>query len=1046
MMRRREGATARGRFQPLLLTLASICGLAVLPARAPAQTLPFLGYSIEQGLSESVAYDLLEDRTGRLWVATGYGLNRFDGFGFQRYYTADGLSENKIHSLLEDRRGRIWIGTDRGVNVLDRDTIRFATQLAPLGGSRISAMAEDTQGRLWLGTDGDGLWLHDPEERSLRPFTTGDGLPGNHVQALAVDSVGRIWIGTRSGLALYEDPVRGTAAPSPETGTLMGAFRRFTRQDGLPDNRVRALLADPANPGRLWVGTFSGIAILRNGRLEETLDRSTGLGDERVQDLAAGRGGDVWIATENGLHLRREGRVVRYDTRDGLPNPVLLSLTVDREGDVWAGTFGAGIVQFPGDYVLSYGTDDGLPNEMVTSIARGLDGTLWIGTFGGGVHQISPDGSHYTFDQDHGLLDNKVYRLELDSRGTLWMGTQLGINLHDPGTGALTAIPESVFPHPKVRDFLEDPFGRGMWVATYEDGLHLLAGAEDGRWRVLASHTASSGLSSDVVMSLELDSTGTLWAATYGGVNRIDLRTGEVSLLGLEQGLPSNAAIHLLRDSAGEMWVSTFMGAARYRDGGFQTFNWQEEGTETIAYFVFEDSAGRYWMGSNIGLIGFDPGAYFAAGSLAERHRAVRRLTRQQGLVADEMNTGAVFRDVDGTFWLGSVAGLIGFRPERVPSLRREPGITIESVLVSGKPMAQAAASAPSATVIGNRAVPRLSHTRNNLLISYKGISLSSPRQVLYRYRLVGLRPEWTETYAREAAYPSLPPGEYRFEVEAINADGRASLRPAVIRFRIMPPMWMQWWFLVLAAASIVGLVLFVVQYLRVRKMVEMERMRVQIASDLHDDVGASLTELALQTDFLLASKPTAGAGFDARFESLLRSIGQQSRRIVGGLDDIVWSIDARNDTAGDLTDRIQDYAAHLFRGDENGSPQVRYDFTGVEMQRSLPVHVKENLYLIAKEALQNVHKHANATSVLVMVQVRKGRFRLVVHDDGAGERNHRKSGLGLRNMRLRARRMGATLTIDREAGFRVEVAGSIRGSTQRPRRRSPGNPNPPEP
>ncbi len=219
------------RSAPLWIFLSFLLANAGGGRPVRAQTFPFLTYSIEQGLSESVAYDLLEDRSGQLWVATGFGLNRFDGFGFTTFYTADGLTENKIHSLFEDDQGRIWIGLDRGVNLLEADTIRFVPHLAPLSGSRVSAISQDRQGRHWFGTEGDGLWVMDENERSLRAYTSRDGLPDDHVQALAVDASGRVWIATRAGLSLFEDPQQ----PDPtETGFLTTGSGRCSRTPSVP--------------------------------------------------------------------------------------------------------------------------------------------------------------------------------------------------------------------------------------------------------------------------------------------------------------------------------------------------------------------------------------------------------------------------------------------------------------------------------------------------------------------------------------------------------------------------------------------------------------------------------------------------------------------------------------------------------------------------------------------------------------------------------------------------------------------------------------------
>lgn len=228
-----------------------------------------------------------------------------------------------------------------------------------------------------------------------------------------------------------------------------------------------------------------------------------------------------------------------------------------------------------------------------------------------------------------------------------------------------------------------------------------------------------------------------------------------------------------------------------------------------------------------------------------------------------------------------------------------------------------------------------LTHEENYIEIEYAGINFTAPNQILYEYRLSEIDPDWQQTRSRAIKYPSLPPGEYRFQVHARNINGAWSSEIEVVRFTITAPFWMQWWFWALMFLAVVGIIYLFYNYYRARKMIDIERMRVRIASDLHDDVGASLTEIALQSDFLQAG------GADSEFKESLQQIGRQCRKIVSSLDDIVWSIDARNDTLGDLTDRMQDYVLHTL---EPKNMQVQYDFDNLNMDNKLPVSVKENV------------------------------------------------------------------------------------------------------
>jgi signal transduction histidine kinase len=216
----------------------------------------------------------------------------------------------------------------------------------------------------------------------------------------------------------------------------------------------------------------------------------------------------------------------------------------------------------------------------------------------------------------------------------------------------------------------------------------------------------------------------------------------------------------------------------------------------------------------------------------------------------------------------------------------------------------------------------------------------------------------------------------------------------------------------------VLGIIYLFYNYYKARKMIDIERMRVRIASDLHDDVGASLTEIALQSDFLQAG------GAETDFKKSLEQIGKQSRKIVSSLDDIVWSIDARNDTLGDLTDRMQDYILNTLA---SKNMKVNYDFSELKMDNKLPVPVKENVYLIFKEAVNNIAKYSNGDQVDIIMKNDNGYLVFSITDNGTSGRSSKKTGHGLRNMDMRAKRIGATLTINSEDAFTIKVEGKLK-------------------
>lgn len=951
------------------LLVLLLWAVSVAPSRA--QVFPFRSYSIEQGLSESVVNDMMQDKNGYIWVATGYGLNRFDGIKFTNYYHADGLRDNKIFSLLQDHRGRIWVGTRSGINMMrpGQDTLIAIPDLEPLNHVSINAIYEDDQNNLWFATDGAGAWRWSPSH-NLEQLTTADGLAGNRVRSI-VQYDGAIWMATREGLSHYEN----------------GRFRTFTIKDGLPDNRLRSLHVDKL--GMLWIGSRGGLVRYQKDRFKVFTEKD-GLVNNKVQSITDDQNGNLWIGTEEGASHMINGRFKNYSVEQGLNNHYINTMLYDREHNIWFGTFGAGISNFMGENIINFTVDEGLPNNVITSFVNDQKGNVWIATYGGGLSRY--DGKKLkTYNVSDGLIDNKVYSLTTDHNGRIWIGTRWGLSIYDHGRW--TNYDEKGLPIRQVRSLLEDRDG-SMWLGSYGEGLmHFKNDGSFDAW------TEDEGLPDNIIMNMAQDSAGAIWLATYGGVSRYS--NGTFKTYTVADGLPNNGVMDLTIDDNGDVWASTFDGIARIRDGNIQSVSTADGLPDEVCYFIERSNNGLLWIGTNKGVVRFDPTGFFSQAISAKEERThIRLLNSDQGLVAEEMNAGAVYRDKDGMMWFGSVGGVSRYNPAADQFHLVPPKIHIEQIRASEERFT------PAKNLV-------FGHRQNSLRFDYIGISHSAPHQVLYKYRLKPLEDRWQTTMERYARYSALPPGEYTFQVQARSSGGLWSAEQASVSFRVMAPFWRQWWFYVVVGLVIVSVIMLIINLLQVRRQVDIERMRVQIASDLHDDVGSSLTEIALQTDFL----QTASINDDLR-ESL-DQIGAQSRRIVSSLDDIVWSIDARNDSLGDLTDRMQDYANNVLTPRQ---VQVKYDFEELDMDRSMQIEVRENVYLIFKEAVNNIVKHSDADQVLVRLKPAGNGLEMQVVDNGKTARNGRRSGHGLRNMNMRAERINAELILEREEGFKVTV------------------------
>lgn len=946
------------RFLVVLILILSITHLA------KGQTLPFRTYSIERGLSESVVNTMMQDEDGYLWAGTSYGLNRFDGINFRNYYSEDGLLNNQINSLYEDDKNQLWIGTAEGVNVMREDSIHTLQELKPLQSSSILSIYQDSYGEYWFATDGEGIWNLD-QNNELTQYQEVHGLGDDRVRDI-VESKDVLWFATRDGLTKLED----------------GNLRTFTTQHGLPDNRLRALI--PNDDGTLWVASRGGLCQFAEQEFT-CYTEEDGLVNNRIQSISKAKAGNLWLGTEEGASHFSNGQFTNYTAEEGLTNDFIYATEYDHEGNIWFGTFGGGINIFLGNQFKNYTIEHGLPTNVVTSIAQAQDGSHWIGTYGGGITNIS-GGDLVTYDDQKGLVDNKVYAIKTISDNRLLIGTRWGLSIFDGKE--FQNFDETEIPFRKIRSILEPQKSAGMWFGTYGEGI---THYHDGEFRQL---TEEEGLANNTVLALEEAPDGSIWIATYGGVSQ--LKNGSFTNYSVGDGLPNSGVLDVLVDESGDLWFATFGGIAKFTEGSFETITAEDGLPDEVCYFIEQDNQGIYWIGTNKGVIRLDYEAY-QSGSESQIAPAIKLLTQDQGLVANEMNAGASFKDEQGNLWFGSVGGVTQFDPSLEEITSTTPTVHIENIRVSGR-------SIPMNSDL------EISSDNQNITFEFIGISFSAPEQVQYEYRLRNFDEQWQKTPERSVRYSALMPGDYTFEVKAQDNNGHWSAETAQISFTVLAPFWMQWWFIGLVVLALVGIIAFIYNYYRIRKMVDIERMRVRIASDLHDDVGSALTEIALQSDFLQTMD------VDPNLEESLQQIGTQSRKIVTSLDDIVWSIDARNDTMGDLTDRMQDYVNSVITNKE-----VYYHFEG-DMQEKLDVALKENLYLIFKEAINNVAKHSNAEKIDVTLQTNTDDFLLSIRDNGTGASAKRKSGQGLRNMKMRAKRIDADITFNNSNGFEVRV------------------------
>ena len=317
----------------------------------------------------------------------------------------------------------------------------------------------------------------------------------------------------------------------------------------------------------------------------------------------------------------------------------------------------------------------------------------------------------------------------------------------------------------------------------------------------------------------------------------------------------------------------------------------------------------------------------------------------------------------------------------------------------------------------------------NQVNLDFFGLNFASGERLRYQYRLEGADRDWSPLSPdRSVNYARLAPGRYRFIVRAVAADGATSV-PASMTFTILRPVWLRWWFLSLAVAT--GILLLYAAYrYRVNRLLEVVRVRTRIATDLHDDLGASLSRVAILTEVV---KQRLG---NANHESvpLLTEIADSARDLVASLRDIVWAIDTRRSDLADLVSRVRHFASTVLdaRAVEwhlNAPPET--------LRISVDPEQRRHVFLFFKEAIHNIARHADCRSVHLGISVSDSQLICVVRDDGRGfsvsqgeTASDGHAGRGLRNMHARAVQLGGQFTAQSSPGEGTHLEMNVTGET----------------
>lgn len=941
-------------------------------------------WQVEAGLPSNNIRMIVQQPDGRLLLATAGGLCTFDGRVFE---PAEGVAHQLLGSeptnaVLLDRAGALWIGTDgRGVFRQQGNTVtRFGgEQEQPR--ERVRMLFEDAEGALWIANQygAERYW-----KGQLQSFRETGMIAGDLTMPFADDGAGGVLVVTSSGLFHW-------AAGSMHAVPLP-AF----------DGKPTAVYRDGA--GREWLGTTRGAL-----RLQGNLDQWRPTGPLRptlspVTTMLSDRLGSLWIGTRrDGLYRESALGLEHFGTAEGLPDGGVKTLFLDDENDLWIGTLSGGLSRWREGAFAPYTRAEGFPGRYAATAFADRSGRLWLGTWDKGLFQLK-DGRLRAMPLPGNPVESPIRALAEDRSGRVWVGTWFH-GVYSFANGHFSSyLLGTESPANAVSAIVCDHQG-GLWIGTYQGVLYYGKGEPDSHPQEL--------LHSHLVTSMSEDTDGSLLVGTLQGLFRI--------ARGRATPIPGAEDQHVLKvfvDRLGTAWAAT-LGAGLLQIEGERSV--RPPRLESISlppvYSAIDDAKGNLWLSTARGVLRVPLLQLHELFANQTKTLPMLLVTRQDGLRSSDcsgISQPSSTRMPDGTVWLATMGGFVHSTPLAQSLGTKPPRAAVLGWSLSGAPAAQNLSHASKAL---------LPPGVQDLLVYFWAKHLTDATQVEFRYRLDGYDTGWTESRAHLARYRKLPPGHYRFEVQARIVSGPWSPHESTLQI-VQQPFLMQTWLFRIAAALIGMTMLWFVLRLRLQRGVQREKGRMgivleernRIAQECHDTLMAGFAAISWQLEATanLFRDSDAAATPAAKSCELARSMvllcQAEARRIIYDLRE-----------TEEVTNSLSKALRRMLKENHQAERCVlHFDTHGEEL--SLPPGSVHHLTRIGQEAVRNALRHAQPQSIQIELDYGTEMLHLRIRDDGGGfqmdEAAQARSGhFGIAVMQERARKVGGTLRVQSDGG-----------------------------
>ncbi len=789
----------------------------------------FVHLSTVDGLSQSSAITITQDRLGQIWIGTRDGLNKYDGSEITVFRNIPGdstsICSNDILSIQEDTDGYIWIGTYNGLNRYDPRKNTFKSYVHSLQEGSISDntiwdITLSKNGELWIGSS-NGLMLYDKINDRFITLknnpTDPNSLSNNYILSIFEDSKQQLWIGTANGLNKQES----------RNGThfTFSRFFKSTHQNGLSDSHIKDIVED--KDGVMWIGTkYGGLNYYSTTEKTFSQIKTTSDGTEinnDIRNLAIDKKGNLWLATYNGLYIRNTENKITHVTHQpgnpkGLSRNTLKTLFIDKKGTVWIGSYYGGVNiwdESNSNFVPLLQNNAGINSTygVVSCIAEDAErGTIYFGTEGKGISILNTN-NHTNTDLEtlaqSSLPSTNIKSLLLD-KNELWIGTyNAGVVVYDIEKNSI----KPGITNPEIQNTLKEAgvyaiekTGDELLLGTFGNGIISYNLTNNNENSTKRGKTISSSLSDTHIRTLHIDQKNNLWIGTQNGLNLVrNINLDEHHVVERyffnEKQASGDNILAIFEDQKGQIYVSTKGDGVHYlKNNKFERLEPQSYDTKINTVFgITEDTKGKIWMSSNKGVMSYD-----------QNTKKTVLYDQSNGISGNEFSNNACIKSKDGNLYFGGPSGVFFLNPNTTQENHYTPQVILTELKSHGKIITPATKNTILEQSISYTKEINLNHNQESFSIRFAIPNFINSTNNKYAYRLVEFNKEWQYSDRPEVNYTIQKSGNYTFEVKGANNHDVWNTKPTTLKIRLKPAPWKSPWaivtYILIACAILFGI------------------------------------------------------------------------------------------------------------------------------------------------------------------------------------------------------------------------------------------------